>query len=145
MIGAKIQNAQVLDIFAGSGALGIEAISRGAKDCTFVEREPRTLRANIRVISIRNQANIVAHDFRRALRFLKKREFDVIFADPPYNRDLIQKTIELVKRYDLLTTNGLLVLEHSLRENMSVPDTFSIAKQKKYGDTAITLITHRTH
>ena len=141
MIGALIQNARVLDIFAGSGALGIESITRGAKECMFVERNPATLRANIKAIPLHNQIKVMAHDFRRALRLLKKREFDVIFADPPYNKGLAQKTIELVERYDLLTADGLLIMEHSPREKISEPETLSVLKQKKYGDTQITLLT----
>jgi 16S rRNA (guanine966-N2)-methyltransferase len=142
IIGAKIHGAQVLDIFAGSGALGIEAISRGAQQCVFVERNPATLQANVTNLSLRKQVTIFAHDFRRALRLLKKREFDVIFADPPYNKGLTEKTIELVERHVLLANGGILVIEHSPREKISVPETLSVFKQKKYGDTEITLLRH---
>jgi 16S rRNA (guanine(966)-N(2))-methyltransferase RsmD len=145
IIGEKIHNAHVLDIFAGSGALGIEAISRGAKHCTFVEKDPATLRANITYLSIKEQVKILAHDFRRALRLVRKTEFDLIFADPPYNTKLAQKTVDLIQRHTLLACGGMPIVEHSPREKISPPDTLSLFKQKKYGDTQVTMLTHRTH
>jgi len=145
IIGDNIIDAEVLDIFAGSGALGIEALSRGAKHCTFVEKNPVTLRTNITDLSLRTQATILANDFERALRLIKKREFDLIFADPPYNKNLAQKTIDLVKRHGLLANNGMLIIEHSPREKISILETFSVIKHRKYGDTEITLIKNKEH
>ena len=142
MIGNRIHSARVLDIFAGSGALGIEAISRSAEHCTFVEKEPKILRGNITDLSFQEQATVLAQDFRRALRLIKKKAFDVIFADPPYNKKLAQITVDLVNRYDLLCTTGQLIIEHSPREKICVPETLSILKQKKYGDTMITILEH---
>lgn len=145
IISDRVINAVVLDIFAGSGALGIEAISRGAEHCTFVEKNPAALRTNITALSLHKQVTILAHDFRRALRLVKKGEFDLIFADPPYNKKLTQNTIDLVKRHALLASNGILIIEHSPREKISIPDTFAMFKHKKYGDTAVTFITHRKY
>jgi len=140
IIGDNIINAEVLDIFAGSGALGIEALSRGAKHCTFVEKNPVTLRTNITDLSLLKQATVLAHDFQRALRLVKNNQFDLIFADPPYNKNLVQKTIGLIKRHGLLANNGMLIIEHSPREKISVPAKFYVLKQRKYGDTMITII-----
>jgi 16S rRNA (guanine966-N2)-methyltransferase len=140
IIGDNITDAEVLDIFAGSGALGLEALSRGARHCTFIEKRPTTLRTNITALSFRKQTTILAHDFQRALRQLKKRAFDLIFADPPYNKNLAQKVSDLVKRHGLLTNNGMLIIEHSPREKISASETLSVLKQRKYGDTMITII-----
>lgn len=144
IIGAKTHNADVLDIFAGSGALGIEAISRGARHCTFVEKEPTTLRTNIANLSIKEKVKVIAYDYRRALRLLRKAKFDLIFADPPYNKKLAQKTVDLIKSHALLDHEGMLIIEHSPRENISMTDTFSLFKHRKYGDTQITLLVHRS-
>ena len=84
VIGDKIAQAEVLDIYAGSGALGLEAISRGAKSCTFVEKLPDVLFHNIKTFSPRQSVVVLSNDFRPALKKLKDQEFDVIFADPPY-------------------------------------------------------------
>jgi len=140
IIADNITDAEVLDIFAGSGALGLEALSRGARYCTFIEKRAATLRTNITELSFRKQTTILAHDFQRALRQLKKRAFDLIFADPPYNKNLAQKVSDLVKRHGLLTNNGMLIIEHSPREKISVPAKFYVLKQRKYGDTMITII-----
>jgi 16S rRNA (guanine966-N2)-methyltransferase len=143
MIGDRIHKAKVLDIFAGSGALGMEAISRGAEHCTFVEKDPQILRCNITDLSLQEQAKVLALDFRRALRLLRKQAFDLIFADPPYAKMLAQITADLVSRYTLLCSDGLLIIEHSPRENISTPGTLAILKQKKYGDTRVTFLEHR--
>ena len=142
IIGDRIHKAQVLDIFAGSGALGMEAISRGAEYCTFIEKKPQTLRSNIADLSLQKQAKVLALDVRRALRLLRKQTFDLIFADPPYDKKLAQITTDLVSRYALLCSDGLLVIEHSPREKLSAPETLSLFKQKKYGDTELSILRH---
>jgi 16S rRNA (guanine966-N2)-methyltransferase len=142
IIGDRIHKASALDIFAGSGALGMEAISRGAEHCTFVEKKPQILRRNITDLSLQTQVKVLALDFRRALRLLRKQTFDLILADPPYDRKLAQITTDLVSRYALLSSDGLLIIEHSPRENISTPETLTVFKQKTYGDTIITLLEH---
>ncbi|UCD05805.1 MAG: 16S rRNA (guanine(966)-N(2))-methyltransferase RsmD [candidate division WOR-3 bacterium] len=145
ILGEQHMNAEVLDVFAGSGALGIEAISRGARHCIFVEKKPRHLRMNLSKLISKSQARIVAEDFRRALRRLKNQEFDVIFADPPYNKNYVQLTLNEIVRYDLLAREGVVVIEHSPSEEFTIPDTLEKIKQRKYGDTAISFFKHRRH
>ncbi|MDH4211334.1 MAG: 16S rRNA (guanine(966)-N(2))-methyltransferase RsmD [candidate division WOR-3 bacterium] len=145
ILGELNMNAEVLDVFAGSGALGIEAISRGARHCVFVEKHPRHLRTNVSNLLSRSQARIIAEDFRRALRRLKNLQFGVIFADPPYNRNYVQLTLEEIAGYDLLARGGMIVIEHSPLEEFTIPDTLEMVKEKKYGDTAVSFIIHRKH
>jgi 16S rRNA (guanine966-N2)-methyltransferase len=140
-----IMNAEVLDIFAGSGALGIEAISRGARHCVFVEKRPRHLRANISDLLSGSQARIIVEDFRRALRMLKDRKFGVIFADPPYDRHYVQIVLEEIDDHDLLTHGGMIVIEHSPSEEFTVPEALEKIKERKYGDTKLSFIRHRNH
>lgn len=145
IIGDKVADSEVLDIFAGSGALGIEAISRGAWHCTFVERESRILWTNIENLSLGDKVTIMSQDFRPALKKLKEKEYDLIFADPPYNKRFVQNTLNLIERYGLLRTTGFLIIEHSPRERILVSDALSVTKQKKYGDTVVSFITQRAH
>ncbi len=139
----RVVGALILDVFAGSGALGIEALSRGAKACTFVERRPGTLRSNISTFALDRQVQVLSEDFRPALRRLKKQEFDVIFADPPYNRNYIQETVEMIARYALLAKDGMIVAEHSILERYEIPEGLNVWKQKRYGDTSVSFIEHR--
>ena len=145
ILGEQHMNAEVLDVFAGSGALGIEAISRGARHCIFVEKNARHLRTNLSKLTSKSQARIIAEDFRRALRRLKNQEFDVIFADPRYNKNYVQPTLNEIVRYDLLAREGVVVIEHSPSEEFTIPDTLEKIKQRKYGDTRISFIKHRRH
>ena len=143
ILGDLIMNADILDIFAGSGALGIEAISRGARNCIFVETRPRHLRENISKLVSDKQVRIIAEDFRRALRRLKHRKFGVIFADPPYNRSYVQSALEAIANHDLLAHGGMIVIEHSPSEDFAIPETLEKIKEKKYGDTIVSFIGHR--
>ncbi len=145
ILGELNMNAEVLDVFAGSGALGIEAISRGARHCVFVEKHPRHLRTNVSNLLSRSQARIIAEDFRRALRRLKNLQFEVILADPPYNRNYVQLTLEQIAGYDLLAHGGMIVIEHSPLEEFTIPDTLEKVKEKKYGDTTVSFIGHKSH
>ena len=145
ILGDRVMDALVLDIFAGSGALGIEAISRGARHCTFVEKKSHVLRTNITTLALNEQARVLSEDFRPALRRSKGQKFNVIFADPPYNMNYIQPTIEMIVRYNLLTKNGMLITEHSSLEEYAVPGSLETWKQKQYGDTTVSFITHRKH
>ncbi len=140
IIGDRIINADVLDLFAGSGILGIEAISRGAKQCVFVDKNPRTLRANLEHLGLKKETTILAQDYRTALRSMRSRQFDLILADPPYERNLVQRTIDSIKHSGLLRSNGVFMIEHSPREQMIIPEDFLQYKERRYGDTMITFL-----
>jgi 16S rRNA (guanine966-N2)-methyltransferase len=118
IIGPRVNAARILDVFAGSGALGIEAISRGATDCIFVEKG----------------------DFRAGLRKLKERSFDLIFLDPPYHRNYLEKTLILIVSHNLLHEGGVIIAEHSPEDKFVLPDHFSVFKKKQYGNTIVTFI-----
>ncbi len=145
VLGGVVEDALVLDIFAGSGALGIEALSRGAKHCTFVEKRPRVLRANLALLGLSDRSLVLSEDFRPALRRSKGNAFDVIFCDPPYNRHHIQPTLEIIARYDLLSADGIIAAEHSPLEHYEMPENMKLWKQKNYGNTTVTFLEHGTH
>jgi 16S rRNA (guanine966-N2)-methyltransferase len=145
VIGYKIANAEVLDIYAGSGALGLEAISRGAKSCTFVEKLPRNLYHNIKIFSPRQSIVVLSCDFRPALKKLKDQKFDIIFADPPYGKRYANKTLMLIEYYSLLRNEGFVVLEHATSDELEPTDSLALLKSKKYGDTQVSFLRHRKH
>jgi 16S rRNA (guanine966-N2)-methyltransferase len=132
-----LEGAQVLDLFAGSGNLGIEALSRGAEKVTFVDGSKActlVIEANLRLLSALDRAWVVRSE---AQAFLGKchGEFDVIFMDPPYNKGLASQLAPHV--YTFVKTGGVLVIEHSPNEPISIQPW----KTRTYGDTMITYIT----
>ncbi len=140
IIRTRMYDAEVLDIFAGSGALGIEAVSRGAKSCVFVEKKPKILLQNIQNFSLMNNTKVIRSDFRAGCRRMKGKKFDIIFLDPPYNRNYVQKTIGLISQYSLLKEDGIIVAEHCTEEEFDIPEDLSQIERRSYGDTAVTFI-----
>ena len=108
----NFENIRVLDLFAGSGALGLEALSRGARHATLVEQSSeavRTIRSNVGTLGFSDQCVIVRDD---VFRFIKRQSdtFDLIFADPPYEMEEVRALVEKIPKK--LTEGGLFVLEH---------------------------------
>lgn len=131
-----LTGTSVLDLFAGSGNLGIEALSRGAREVVFVDSSrvcTDVILKNLRTLKATEQAKVIKSDVRS---FIEKCEekFEVIFIDPPYNKGLASELAPRV--YKLLKTGGVLVVEHSPEE--SIP--FHPWKTRTYGDTMITYI-----
>lgn len=132
-----LKNSTILDLFAGSGSLGIEALSNGATTCYFVDN-------NIKLINIikENTKNIeentiiLKKEYIEALKYFKDNniKFDIIFLDPPYKLNLINKSIELIEKYNLLNENGIIVCEY---EQELFTSSYNIIKEKKYGDKSI--------
>jgi 16S rRNA (guanine966-N2)-methyltransferase len=114
---AGVDGARVLDAFAGTGALGLEAISRGARHATFVERDPRALRVletNIRHCSVETSCAIIRGDFSRAAS-LEPGAFDLVFLDPPYEDGDLEAAVR--RAAPLVAPGGRAVLEHSRRRS----------------------------
>jgi 16S rRNA (guanine966-N2)-methyltransferase len=114
-----IEGASFLDLFAGSGAMGLEALSRGAKQVTFVENNRDALAAikkNIASLQVEEQCTVFSLDIFKALQRLdaQKQRFDLIYADPPYGEGLGTSILEFLDRHPLLATNGSLFIEESL-------------------------------
>lgn len=135
-----------LDIFAGSGSVGLEAASRKAKKITFIEKSKvliGVIRENISLCGYSEKCQIIHADIRSALRDLhkKKCKFGVIFADPPYSQGFIGKTISLLKEYPVLQEEGIIILQHSVREPLNqLPDGWFVTDERKYGDNLLTFI-----
>lgn len=147
VIAEKVPGSDVLDIFAGSGAYGLEALSRGAKSATFVENNKqaiRVLKENIRSLGAEAEkaSRIIAEDALKAIEKLSAsgKTFDIVFSDPPYNKELARKSLIMINRYDILKPLGFAVIEHHAQEGL--PETaggLSLLKQKTYGDIYISI------
>jgi 16S rRNA (guanine966-N2)-methyltransferase len=133
----------MLDLFAGSGNVSIEALSRGAERTVLVEASERSaaaIRKNLRRLGFGERSHVWVLPVARALRSLAKRRetFDLIFLDPPYDQGLIGATLKLIAHGDLLTPAGTVVAEHSARENVkSNYEALVLHDQRRYGDTLL--------
>lgn len=131
-----IYGRRVLDLFSGTGNLGIEALSRGASECVFGDssRESiRLIRENLAHCGAEEKARVMPGDFRRVLSGLDG-AFDVILLDPPYGKGMMEPCFELIREKELLADGGLIVAEH--RKEESFPDEFCgfrKVKERKYG------------
>jgi 16S rRNA (guanine966-N2)-methyltransferase len=135
-----IDEAHALDVFAGSGALGIEALSRGANHCSFIDKDTRALSGNIERFLLSDKTRILKGDFRMCIRKIRAESFDIIFLDPPYYKQYVDNTLAIISQYDLLSKTGIIVVEHGCNEDIQVPLSMSIVKKRKYGETAISVI-----
>jgi 16S rRNA (guanine966-N2)-methyltransferase len=135
-----LAGARVLDLFAGTGALGIEALSRGASFCLFVEEgvEGRALlRANIESFGLQGRTRIFRRDATRLGEAGNMPPFDLLFADPPYGRGLGERALASTLGGGWLRPGALCVVEESAEASFSVVAGFSLAEERRYGDTII--------
>ncbi len=129
MIQNNIPDSVCLDLFAGSGALGIEALSMGAKECYFIDNNPvaiKTLKENTSSI---NGAIIINTDYKKYLKETKNK-FDIIFLDPPYQNKLLNKALKFIEEFDLLNDSGIVICEYVTEKPIT---TLTLIKDKKYG------------
>lgn len=142
-----IEGADVLELFAGTGALGIEALSRGANSATFVERYPlclKTIEQNLDLLNLVPPiASVVRSDVFKAIRGFaeKTRQFGIIIADPPYGMDHIRKLLIKLNEYDILKKPHLLVIEHTIKDDIPQKEgNIILVKQYNYGDTILSIL-----
>lgn len=144
MIQSHIINAEMLDLFAGSGIMGLEALSRGVQKVVFVEKNRKVAQLLKENISNFNyECELIISDAVAALDKLKESSFDIIFVDPPYASGLIDPVLNKIKSNKILKSQGIIIIEHS--PDVNVNETaktlnLEIFKEKKYGDTAITIL-----
>ena len=134
-----LADCSFLDLFSGSGAIGIEALSRGAKDVVMVEQSTEALgciRENLRTTKLTEDARVLAMDVRRAITMLEEegRPFDIIFMDPPFDHELEMQVLHQLAGTSLVTEDTLIVVEASLSTSFSYLDKigFEITREKKY-------------
>ncbi len=140
----NIKNSVVLDLFAGSGNLGIEALSNGAKYAYFIDynyEAIKIIKENISNLKIEN-CEVLKKDFKKAIDDFSKenKKFDIIFLDPPYKTDYIEKSLRLIEKNNLLAKEGLIVCENSSLDKIIYSTNFKDIKTKKYGDKWVVIL-----
>lgn len=140
----SLHGLKVLDLFSGSGAMGIEALSRGAAHACFVDQSDQaitTIRENLHLCNLVDQATIIVKSVDMVDHLLRQHgPFDLIFMDPPYNRDLVPATLRQLARLDLLCSGGIICAETAAAEDVpAMTGQLQLAVTKRYGSTSIHL------
>jgi 16S rRNA (guanine966-N2)-methyltransferase len=149
MLRDEIEGKTVLDLFAGTGNLGIEALSRGAKKAIFVEKERQALRLiqkNLIQFGLEGRSEILPKDVNRAIGLLKQRgeSFDLILMDPPYEKGLIQETLMKLNFHQIYHGGSILVIEHNRREPLPhLLEGWNLIRRRRIGDTVLSLLAHQ--
>jgi 16S rRNA (guanine966-N2)-methyltransferase len=153
-----IEGSSFLDLYAGSGAVGLEALSKGASQVIFVEKDKRytqIIKKNLRFSdsrlptfdsgslpesNIQHRATVITMDALRAISLFtgNRKKFDIVFIDPPYYRDLAKKTLKTLSRCDIVSHYGLIICQHYKKDKL--PETagdLRLIKQSRYGDTLL--------
>ncbi|MDG4655815.1 16S rRNA (guanine(966)-N(2))-methyltransferase RsmD [Ectobacillus antri] len=145
IIGPYFDGGLVLDLFGGSGGLGIEALSRGMDRAVFVDRDTKAvqvIKQNLQSCRLTEKAEVYRNDAERALRALIKREiaFDLILLDPPYKNQKIVSIISVIEQHSLLTQTGIIMAEHDISVELpSEIGALSLVRSEDYGITAISI------
>jgi len=142
----RVRGASVLDLFAGTGAMGIEALSRGAESAVFADDNPAalgTLKKNLKNCSLENRARTIKWNILKNLNILHshKPAFNLAFMDPPYNKNMVQPILSNLALSRCLTNGAMVVIEHAMREQ--IPDNspgFNISDQRRYGKTLVSFL-----
>ena len=138
-----VYDSQVLDLFAGSGALGIEALSRGASQAVFCDNSLdsiKIIKSNIEKARVADRSQIVSGDFKRCLRDMgaKNQSFDMIFVDPPYYKGLFEEVLDTIRACKILKKDGIVIVEHDAKRTIGQVEGLEVYKEKKYGITMLT-------
>lgn len=148
IIASRVPGSHVLDLFAGTGALGLEALSRGAAQAVFVDQGAeaiRIIRVNIQRLGVSDQAEVLQGDVNQVIRRLvhRKSVFDLIFMDPPYGKGHIETTLPNLSSLALPET--LLIAEHAVKERLPAsPIEWLPIDMRAYGDTAISFFSRES-
>ncbi len=135
----KVANARVLDLFCGTGALGIEAISRGAKEVVFVDKDKRSVDLTLKNLkNLKINAKVLLMDYEKALKSLAG-QFDIIILDPPYMAGLYENCLKIIYELNLLADDGIIVCEHQ-KDNFDLQSPFTVESQKRYGIKMLTYL-----
>ena len=149
MIGPYFEGGRGLDLFAGSGGLGIEALSRGFEHCIFVDRDFKsiqTVKSNLKTLELTKNAQVYRNDAERALHAAAKREtgFRGIFLDPPYKEQKLKALLTLIDEYQMLEEDGFIVAEHD--REVELPETVGdllMTRKETYGLTGVAIYKKR--
>lgn len=139
----ELNGARVLDLFSGTGALGLEALSRGAESATFVEKAPaslQVLKENISALKAENQATVLA----KSATHLPAADhpYDLIFMDPPYRQNLVEPTLQSLMSGNWLAEKGVIVCELATDDDSAIPPALEIVDDRAQGQQRIVFLKH---
>lgn len=140
ILGDVIVGASVLDLFSGSGALGIEALSRGADSVVFVENNPRcinVIKENLKKGDF--TANVIRGDVYRVIKKLRRNSFNIVLADPPYGKGLVRNLLSEIDKCSILKNFSFAIIEHSKWDKIEELKPWQKVQGKSYGDTVISV------
>lgn len=144
IINPYIRESNILDLFAGTGSLGIECLSRGAKNCVFVDKSKDSIniiKSNVKKARVENESTILNVDFKDAVKRLssQNQKFDVIFMDPPYYENMFIECLKIIDELNLLYEDGIIIVEHDTKDlfDESIGNLVK-SRDKKYGNTTLT-------
>ncbi|MDI6777436.1 MAG: 16S rRNA (guanine(966)-N(2))-methyltransferase RsmD [Syntrophales bacterium] len=142
-----MEGKSFLDLYAGSGAIGLEALSRGAVKVVFVEKNwilAHVIKGNLGGSEFEGRYEILAVEGKRGIRTLGKKgmRFDFLFADPPYERGLVGETLRCIGEEGLPSEDSFVIIQHSIREELEQrpADRFILMDQRRYGDTILSFL-----
>lgn len=145
IIAGNLEDAVCVDLFAGTGNLGLEALSRGAEKCYFGDNSRESLsliKRNIEMCRAEEWAVVIPGDFEKVLARLgeKGEKIDIFFLDPPYKKGLYERCFELIREYELLADEGIIIAEHNVRDALADElSGFEKIKERTYGTIAISI------
>lgn len=138
----EVEGARVLDLFAGTGQLGIEALSRGAASAVFVDQRTdavKLIRENLALTKLAEGAQVVCGESMAYLNGLRQ-SFDLILLDPPYEGDLLERAIAHIARFDILARDGIMIAESPVDKTLPVlAAPYRVAREYRYGKIKVTL------
>ncbi len=146
ILGGLVVSKHVLDLYAGSGSLGLEALSRGALDVLFIDQAEwatRVIKKNLTDLGLERKATIISTDVLRAIDKLKKNDasFSLVFVDPPYNQGLVKKTLLKLDQSGIVLPFGQVVVGHSRQEEVPADlSQLKLARTKKVGQSCLSFL-----
>ena len=145
ILGDRVSDSRFLDLYAGSGAVGLEALSRGAEQAFFVEKFPKLVHSNLHSLGLVAQAQVLRFDVQKALVMLSKKaaSFDIIFLDPPYELPTYDKVLDTIGNSGLLSPQGILIAEHRSSKTLdSQYGSLQQSKHNKYGESSFSFYSY---
>jgi len=141
LLNVELENSYILDLFSGVGSFGLECLSRGAKNVTFLESYANVLsvlKKNIDNLNQQNQTKVIEKDIfsENTLRLLNDK-FDIIFMDPPYKEKKLSFLLNTITKLELLNTDGIIIIHRHKKEEDDLPKEFNLILEKNYGISKI--------
>lgn len=144
VLGNLIIDANIIDLYSGTGALGIEALSRGARNCVFVDNDDECIniiKKNLELTGL--QGIVLKGDAEKVIAKLKDEKYDIVFADPPYGKDLARNLLSALDKCSILKNFTFVVIQHYKKDVIDEPLNWKKIQTKKYGDTVLSFYKSR--